>query len=158
AWRERYVTPRQRRTRRPADDRIRRAADAQATSASARGCRNIGAVRPGAETPVMALNFVSCDRGQLLLMPPSLSEWVPENHLVWTILGAVEVMDLGRFCDEYRLGAAGRPAYDPAMLGWIQLVVATPDVEELRCPGEAPLWIVPRQQGRGLENTHRLGV
>ena len=38
-----------------------------------------------------------CDRGQLLLMPPSLSEWLPEDHLVWTVLGAVEQMDLDRF-------------------------------------------------------------
>jgi transposase len=49
-------------------------------------------------------------------MPPSLTEWLPENHLVWTILGAVEVMDLRRFDGAYRLGAAGRPAYDPAMM------------------------------------------
>jgi hypothetical protein len=56
----------------------------------------------------MALNFVSCDREQLLLMPPSLTEWLPENHLVWTILGAVDQMDLGRFNEAYRLGAAGR--------------------------------------------------
>ena len=49
-------------------------------------------------------------------MPPSLVEWLPENHLVWTILGAVDVMDLDRFYDGYRLGGAGRPAYDPAML------------------------------------------
>jgi transposase len=64
----------------------------------------------------MALNFVSCDREQLLLMPPSLTEWLPENHLVWTILGAVEAIDLARFEEPYRLGAAGRPAYDPAMM------------------------------------------
>jgi hypothetical protein len=64
----------------------------------------------------MALNFVGCDRGQLLLMPPSLMEWLPENHLVWAILGAVEQMDLDRFVAAYRLGAAGRPAYDPAVM------------------------------------------
>ncbi|MGZ6617864.1 MAG: transposase [Solirubrobacteraceae bacterium] len=64
----------------------------------------------------MALNFVGCDRGQLLLMPPSLTEWLPENHLVRTILGVVEQMDLSRFEEAYRLGAAGRPAYDPAMM------------------------------------------
>ncbi len=49
-------------------------------------------------------------------MPPSLGEWLPEDHLVWTVLGAVEVMDLGRFNDRYRLGAAGRAPYDPAMM------------------------------------------
>jgi transposase len=64
----------------------------------------------------MALNFIGCDRGQLLLMPPSLSEWLPEDHLVWTVLGAVDQMDLERFESVYRLGAAGRPAYDPAMM------------------------------------------
>src|SRR5256714_1865566 len=64
----------------------------------------------------MALNFASCDREQLLLMPPSLTEWLPENHLVWTILGAVDQMDLGRFNEAYRLGAAGRAPYGPAMM------------------------------------------
>jgi transposase len=52
----------------------------------------------------------------MLLMPPSLCEWLPEDHLVWTVLGAVEQMDLGRFAEAYRLGAAGRAPYDPAML------------------------------------------
>jgi len=64
----------------------------------------------------MARDFVSCDRGQLLLMPPSLVEWVPEDHLVWTVLGAVDAMDLTRFAEQYRLGGTGRPAYDPRMM------------------------------------------
>src|SRR5450755_2376591 len=64
----------------------------------------------------MARDFVAVDRGQLLSMPPSLAEWLLEDHLVWTVLGAVEVMDLSRFNDAYRLGAAGRPAYDPQMM------------------------------------------
>jgi transposase len=64
----------------------------------------------------MARDFVAVDRGQLLLMPPSLVEWLPKDHLVWTVLGAVEVMDLSRFNDAYRLGAAGRPPYDPEMM------------------------------------------
>jgi hypothetical protein len=64
----------------------------------------------------MALNFVGCDRGQLLLMPPSLTEWLPKDHLVWTVLGAVEGMDLSCFNEQYRLGAAGRAPYDPAMM------------------------------------------
>jgi hypothetical protein len=36
--------------------------------------------------------------------------------LVWTVLGAVEQMDLSRFAAAYRLGAAGRAPYDPAMM------------------------------------------
>jgi hypothetical protein len=38
----------------------------------------------------MAREFVGVDRGQLLLMPPSLTEWLPEEHLVWTVLAAVD--------------------------------------------------------------------
>ncbi|MGP0038764.1 MAG: transposase [Solirubrobacteraceae bacterium] len=64
----------------------------------------------------MARDFVSCERGQLLLMPPSLVEWLPEDHLVWTVLGAVDQMDLCRFRVGYRLGGSGRAPYDPAML------------------------------------------
>ena len=51
-------------------------------------------------------------------MPPSLVEWLPEDHLVWTILGAVDEMDLDRFSEGYRLGGAGRPAYEPGMMAW----------------------------------------
>jgi hypothetical protein len=64
----------------------------------------------------MANHFIGCERGQLLLMPPSLTEWLPDDHLVWTVLGAVGEMDLARFYAVYRLGGAGRPGYDPAML------------------------------------------
>jgi hypothetical protein len=38
----------------------------------------------------MGQNFVACDRGQTFLLPPSLMDWLPEDHLVWTVLGAVE--------------------------------------------------------------------
>jgi hypothetical protein len=52
----------------------------------------------------------------MLLMPASLSEWLPEDHLVWTVLGAVDAMDLDRFREAYRLGAAGRAPCDPAQV------------------------------------------
>ena len=41
-----------------------------------------------------ARDLVLCDREQLVFMPPSLNDWPPDNHVVWTILGAVEAMDL----------------------------------------------------------------
>jgi transposase len=64
----------------------------------------------------MAPNFIECDREQAFLMPPSLRDWVPEDHLVWTILGAVEEMDLSDFYADYRADGHGRPAYDPRMM------------------------------------------
>jgi hypothetical protein len=38
----------------------------------------------------MPQNFIACDRGQTMLMPPDLTEWVPDDHVVWSILGAVD--------------------------------------------------------------------
>jgi len=67
-----------------------------------------------------------------MLMAPDLTEWVPDDHVVWSILGAVDQMDLGDFYGAYREDGQGQAAYEPSMMGWIQLVVATPDVEELR--------------------------
>ena len=49
-------------------------------------------------------------------MPPSLADWVPDDHLVWTVLGAVEKMDLAGFYGAYRANGQGRAAYDPEMM------------------------------------------
>jgi transposase len=64
----------------------------------------------------MARSFIGCDREQVFLMPPSLREWVPEDHLVWTVLDAVAEMDLGAFYRAYRADGHGRPAYEPSMM------------------------------------------
>jgi transposase len=64
----------------------------------------------------MAQHFIGCDREQAYLMPPSLRDWVAEDHLVWTVLGAVEEMDLSAFYGAYRADGHGRPAYEPSMM------------------------------------------
>jgi transposase len=64
----------------------------------------------------MAQNFLTCDREQVLMMPPSLRDWLPEDHLAWFVLAAVEEMDLSAFYAAYRHDGHGRPAHDPAMM------------------------------------------
>ncbi len=64
----------------------------------------------------MAQNFIECDREQLLLMSPSLREWLPEDHLAWFVIDAVGDMDLSAFYARYRQDGWGRAAYDPAMM------------------------------------------
>jgi transposase len=64
----------------------------------------------------MPQNFIDCDREQAFLLPPSLRDWLPAGHLVWTVLAAVEEMDLSAFYRAYRVDGHGRPAYDPAMM------------------------------------------
>ena len=64
----------------------------------------------------MAFNFVACDRDQELLLPPSLREWLAEDHLAWFVLDAVDAIDLGAFYAEYRDDGWGRAAFDPKMM------------------------------------------
>jgi transposase len=64
----------------------------------------------------MAQNFLVCDREQELLLPPSLREWLAEDHLAWFVLDAVEVIDLRVFYADYRDDGWGRAAHDPAMM------------------------------------------
>src|SRR3984885_9715127 len=64
----------------------------------------------------MGQNFIACDRGQEMLLPPSLTDWLPEVHVVWTVLGAVEQKVLVGFYGAYRANRQGRAAYDPALM------------------------------------------
>ncbi len=49
-------------------------------------------------------------------MPASLSDWLPEDHLAWFVLEAVEQLDLPVFHAAYRDDGWGRQAYDPARM------------------------------------------
>jgi transposase len=64
----------------------------------------------------MAQNFIGCDREQAFLMPPSLREWLPEDHLAWFVIEAVDSMDLTGFYADYRDDGHGRAAYEPSMM------------------------------------------
>jgi transposase len=61
-------------------------------------------------------NFIACDREQVMLLPPSLRDWLPAGHLAWFVLDAVEEMDLAAFYGAYRADGHGRPAHEPAMM------------------------------------------
>jgi hypothetical protein len=45
----------------------------------------------------MGARFIGVDREQVFLMPPSVRDWVPDGHLVWTVLDAVGELDLSAF-------------------------------------------------------------
>jgi hypothetical protein len=61
-------------------------------------------------------NFLSCDREQELLLPPSLRDWLAEDHLAWFVLDVVDELDLSTFLAGYREDGWGRAAFDPAMM------------------------------------------
>jgi hypothetical protein len=54
-------------------------------------------------------NFVVGDRDQLYLLPVSIAEWLPEDHLAWFVLDAVDEMDLSAFYAGYREDGWGGP-------------------------------------------------
>jgi hypothetical protein len=64
----------------------------------------------------VAQNFLPCDRDQELLLPPSLREWLPQDHLAWFVLDAVDEIDLSAFYGAYREDGWGRAAFEPAMM------------------------------------------
>jgi transposase len=64
----------------------------------------------------MAQNFIECDREQASLMPPSLRDWLPEDHLAWFVIEAVGRLDLEAFYAAYRADGHGRAAYEPSMM------------------------------------------
>jgi transposase len=66
--------------------------------------------------PAVAQNFIECDRDQELLLPPSLREWLPDDHLAWFVIDAVAEMELAAFYAAYREDGWGRAAFDPQMM------------------------------------------
>lgn len=64
----------------------------------------------------MARDFRPVDRDTGFLLPPDVRDWLPEGHLAWTVIDAVETLDLTALISTYRLGGRGRRAYDPAMM------------------------------------------
>jgi transposase len=64
------------------------------------------------------VNVRRFERDQLLLMPPSLSDWLPPDHLAWFIIDVVAELDLLGFYRSLRTDGRGGASYDPeVMLG-----------------------------------------
>jgi len=49
-------------------------------------------------------------------MPPSLRDWLAEDHLAWFVLDTVSRLDLAAFYASYRPDGHGRAAYEPSMM------------------------------------------
>lgn len=56
------------------------------------------------------------DLDQGLLLPVSLREWLPEDHLAWFVLDTVARLDIDALLDRYRMCGKGELAYDPRMM------------------------------------------
>jgi len=50
------------------------------------------------------------------LLPPSLADWLPGDHLAWFVLDAVKRIDLQPFYKRYRQDGIGNSAFNPSMM------------------------------------------
>lgn len=64
----------------------------------------------------MAFSYLSVDREQQFLLPPSVRDWLPEGHLAWFVLEVLDRLDTSVLHARHPNDGVGRRAYDPDML------------------------------------------
>lgn len=60
--------------------------------------------------------FKESNRDQMYLLPPSLKDWLSEDHLAYFIIELVDHLDLSAVYASYGGEGRGQPPYDPAMM------------------------------------------
>jgi transposase len=58
--------------------------------------------------------FIAVDRDTAYLLPPSVDEWLPQNHLARFVVEVIDQLDLSELTRQY--AGRGSDAYHPAML------------------------------------------
>ena len=86
-----------------------------------------------------------------MLLPPDLRDWLPDDHLAWLVIEVVGACDLSGMEASFRLGGAGRQAYDPQMMtallvyGYCQGVRSSRAIERA-CVTDVAFRVVAAQQ------------
>jgi transposase len=60
--------------------------------------------------------FKEYDPDQLLLLPPDLKTWLPENHLAWFVSDMVDSLNLSEIEGHYDHLKGGKPGFHPSMM------------------------------------------
>jgi transposase len=60
--------------------------------------------------------FRPYEPNQLLLLPPDMKQWLPEDDLVYFIMDVVRGLNLSSIYQEYDGAKGGQPPYDPRMM------------------------------------------
>lgn len=64
----------------------------------------------------MAKTYRPYSPDQMFLLPPSLRDWLPENHLVYFVGDVVDQLDLSKIEAVYEKDDRGQPPYHPRMM------------------------------------------
>jgi Transposase DDE domain/Transposase domain (DUF772) len=106
--------------------------------------------------------FRTCDLNQVFLLPPSLQDWLPENHLARFVAEVTNELDLSKIVAVYgRKDGRGMAAYHPAMMvrmllyGYCRGVVSSRKIERANATSavstgaESPAAAEPKNQQVG---------
>jgi transposase len=89
------------------------------------------------------------DPEQLFLLPPSLRDWLPEDHLVHFLSDLVDELDLSTITAVYEQEARGYPPYHPRMMVKPLLYAYTLGVPSSRKIASAVRRMSPSECSRG---------
>jgi transposase len=76
--------------------------------------REVSEMRRRKKKRASKAKFIEYNQHQVMLLPPSIEEIIPERHIVRTVNKVIETMDIKALIKTYKGG--GRSSYDPGML------------------------------------------
>jgi transposase len=96
------------------------------------------------------------DRRQGFLLPPSPADWLPEGHLAWFVVDAVEQLNIDALLDGYRTCGKGEQAYPPrVMLALLIYSYCTGTFASRRIAAQIEDSVAFRVIAAGLTPSHR---
>ncbi len=96
------------------------------------------------------------DRRQGFLLPPSPSDWLPDNHLAWFVIDAVDQLDIEKLLQKYRACGKGEQAYPPrVMLALLIYAYCTGTFASRKIAAQVEDSVAFRVIAAGLSPSHR---
>ena len=92
---------------------------------------------------VSTATFREYEPDQDFLLPPSLAEWLPGNHVAYFIIDVLQEIDLSSLYEDYDNSQGGQPGYDPRMMLGLLLLAYSVGVYSSRKIEQATYESVP---------------
>ena len=80
---------------------------------------------------------------QLLLLPPDMKQWLPEDDLAYFIMDVVNELDLSSIYQSYDSSKGGQPAFDPKMMTGLLLYAYCVGIASSRKIEKATYYQIP---------------
>ncbi|MER5804256.1 transposase [Streptomyces mirabilis] len=120
----------------------------------------VGKRQPQARPAAVDKRFRAFDPHQVLLLPPSLDDWLPQDHRARFVADLVDkVLDLGQVRADYT-GKRGYPPYDPRLMlrlliyGYTTRVRSSRAIEQ-RCADDIAFRFLAADQAPGFRSISR---